>query len=177
MQNYQNFKESEFFSFFGLKEKEKTKGSENTYSVILEPGGFKEHLNLELLITNSGSIQKGILELNRDWIGDKFSLNSFAKDICKSFIQCLSSYTKNSLLSDLVDGIWYISGENDRVIYKEPPIPLEHRKIETKKAISVFIGNKDFFELIIDNLKIRLENVFKNDHEILRIILMSEVIV
>jgi len=159
MLDYKKFQESDFWSFFKIHEKEKLINVNDSTTITLEPGGFQEHIHLDVKVQNNTNlILDGLLILDRDWVGDTSSLNAFAKDICKSFIVTLCSLQDNKLIDDIVDGIMNITGENDHVIYQTHPKPFEERMHETKKAILVYMGIERYFMLNLPNLKIFFEN-------------------
>ena len=136
--NYERFQDSEFFSFFVLHE---IKRSPNELTrIILEPGGFREYIYIELKIDDDNNIKFGTLELDRSWVGNELNIDPFAKDICKSFINELTIGETNDLIEDLIKGLWDLKGKNDKVIYNNPPMYLENHKSEIKEVVKVYMG-------------------------------------
>ncbi|MHA1782075.1 MAG: hypothetical protein ACTSUL_01465, partial [Promethearchaeota archaeon] len=82
---YSDFLKSDFFNFFNFSEILHEKFQEEKELLKLKPGGFREFIDLELILMK-GKIIEAILYLDRNWVGDEFSLNPFAKDIAKSFV-------------------------------------------------------------------------------------------
>ncbi len=168
IKKYSDFQGSEFVSFFGLQESERI--SNEFTRVILEPGGFKEQVYLELKLDDQDNIKLGILELERAWVGNELTINPFAKDICKSFLNELG-FPENNIIKDIIEGLWDLHGTNDEIIYIHPPKPFKERKPETQEALKVYLGIKPHFELSFPQLKIRFDNVKSDSKDILRVVI------
>lgn len=83
--NYDELKGSDFYQFFNIKEQKIT--NEGKYTRIeVKTGGFREYIDIIFYLNENREIEKGILLLDRNWIGNEQSINPFGKDIAKSFI-------------------------------------------------------------------------------------------
>ncbi len=84
--NYEQWKESDFFKFFHLKQSNER--SENgMHRRMFTAGPFKDSVSVIVDSKEAGKITKACLILNKDWIVQNFPL---ALDISKSFIRAFA---------------------------------------------------------------------------------------
>ncbi|TFF94099.1 MAG: hypothetical protein EU544_04920 [Promethearchaeota archaeon] len=156
---YSQFKETDFFQFFNLNEvgRERVAGNER---ISLKPGGFQEHIDIILDISEN-LISEARLYLDRIWIGDENSINSFAKDICKSFLAALIPDALNQEFKiSLVQGIWNMRGRKDRVICLDKVIlNWEDSNPQVKQFLEVIRGTKVSASIELGILRIIMENL------------------
>lgn len=79
-------KDREFFTFFNLTESDENRTEKKTIIKNLKPGGFQEYIDIQLMLNSQEEITQATISLERSWTGNADSLNPFAKDIVKSFI-------------------------------------------------------------------------------------------
>jgi len=168
--NYRDLQETEFISFFGIHEAEKTENANRLTRVVLKTGGFQEFIHLELKIDRSNEIKQAVLEIDRSWIGNELSLNPFAKDICKSYIDVICRSESNPIINDMIIGLFEITGKNDNVLYVHPPKPINEHLPETRAAVKVFIGLEPSMDLTLDQLKLSMTNMNIANKDILRVL-------
>ncbi|MBD3229114.1 MAG: hypothetical protein GF329_13075 [Candidatus Lokiarchaeota archaeon] len=158
---YSELKDSEFYHFFNLIEQKKEKFNSNLTKLFLKTGGFQEHIDIFLYINKNIQIKKAELFLERQWIGNKKSINPFGTDISKGFINYFLPSNKDSeFKKHLVHDLFNLRGENQVVIplhqafrgFEESTpeiIPYLDVYRNTKKEISKTSKN---FELFMQNI-------------------------
>ncbi len=164
----QEFLDSDFFSFFNLHQTENIIEA-GLSRIYFKPGGFQEHIDIEVAVLGNLKIYEAALELDRSFIGDEKSLNPFAKDICKSFIAVMCSHETDEGFDDIIDAIWSIKGTHDKIFYREPPIPYEQRTSVAKKAIDAYRGLEPFFGHMGSTLVLNMHPFTEDSKERLRI--------
>ena len=161
---YSDFLKSDFFNFFNFSEILHEKFQEEKELLKLKPGGFREFIDLELILMK-GEIIEAILDLDRNWVGDEFSLNPFAKDIVKSFVGTFfPPGVDDEFGLILVQGIWNLKGKKDLVICLDEVVK-EWETIDNRvqQFLNVYRGILDKYEIKIDNWKFHMENIFKRE--------------
>ncbi len=168
---YNNLKETEFFHFFNFQEVKSPKISSREIS--LKPGGFQEHIDLDLDLNNKGEIIKTYLLLDRDWIGNEISINPFGKDISKSFFDVfLPEITDDEFKPALISSLWNLKGSKDTVICIDKVIHAwESSNMDVKAFLDVYRGTitKASKFLDNDNIMILIENLLESDKNRLKI--------
>jgi len=156
---YSQFKETDFFQFFNLNAVER-EGITGNEKISLKPGGFQDHIDIIINISEN-LISEARLYLDRIWIGDENSINSFAKDIGKSFLAALIPDALNQEFKiSLVQGIWNMRGKKDRVICMDKVIRnWEDFNPQVKQFLDVFRGTKLSASIELVILRIMMENV------------------
>jgi hypothetical protein len=164
----QEFLDSDFFSFFNLQQTENTVEA-GLSRIYFKPGGFQEHVDIEVAVLGNLKIYEAALELDRSFIGDEKNTNPFAKDICKSFIAVMCLHETDKAFDDIIDGIWSIEGTNDKILYRELPTPYEQRTAVAKKAIDAYRGLEPFFGCMGSTLVLNMYPFTEEGKERLRI--------
>ncbi|MBD3407584.1 MAG: hypothetical protein GF411_15815 [Candidatus Lokiarchaeota archaeon] len=168
MIDYIGLTKTDLFTFFNLSEINRAKTEDEVVRISLKPGGYQEHIDIEIKVDKDGSILRADLFLDRDWIGDWKSVNPFGKDIAKSFIECMYTNFEKPQIRSLVSAIWTLKGVNDEVIslHSESRTKFD---AETQKAIDVYTGKEKLFQKMLDHSEIMLENVRHRGKERLHI--------
>ncbi|MHA1727631.1 MAG: hypothetical protein ACTSWY_02735 [Promethearchaeota archaeon] len=156
---YSEFKESSFFNFFKVKEINSENLSQILQKVVLEPGGFKEFIDIELIINVKDEIVRARLLLDRKWIGNSNHLNTFAKDIAKSFIGAIVPSDEKDKVEGLVNNLFRIHGREDNVISIEKPVNLEDISGRDLMIINVYLGLNESGVILLDNSKFEIKNI------------------
>jgi hypothetical protein len=87
---YDEFKNSHFWSWFQIKEREAHKNSDHNTVISLEPGNFQSEIELHVTLNRKQRLIAGQLNLRRSWIvGPPYGLNLLALDIAQNFIVAL----------------------------------------------------------------------------------------
>lgn len=170
--DYIGLTKTDFFSFFNITETNRAKTEEGIVRISLKPGGFQEHIDIEIKVDEKGSILRADLFLDRDWIGDWKKINPFGKDIAKSFIECLYTKHERSQVRDLVSAIWRLKGVNDEVIsFKKGEESEDSTKM--RRATDVYTGKEKLYTMMLSQSEIIIENLRQGGRERLRITISS----
>lgn len=113
--NLNTFLESDFKGFFNLEEKSKNDTKDGSLYQF-KTGGFKEFIDIFLLINKEDQIIRAQLEVNRDWIKSNLPM---AKDVIKSFIAQFGLH--KSTTKALTDKIWHF-GTDEEPKLKDPDL-------------------------------------------------------
>lgn len=113
--NLKTFLESDFKGFFNLEEKSKNDTKEGTLYQY-KTGGFKEFIDIFLMVNKENQIIKAQLEVKRDWIKSNLPM---AKDVIKSFITQFGLH--KSKTKQLADKIWHF-GTDEEPKLKDPDL-------------------------------------------------------
>lgn len=155
---YTRLRETDFYSFFNLREIKREYHENEIISIFLKPGGFQEFIDIFVQIRRDVII-KAILELDRKWIGDITRLNTFAQDITKSFIGALISDEVGDFKLLLVQGIWNLKGTQDRIICLDEVVRnWESVNPQIKKILDVYRGIKLSYEISFEKVILSIFN-------------------
>jgi hypothetical protein len=158
---YSSLKETEFFEFFNLCEigTDKYGVNDNLKRIFLKTGGFQDHINIEFHILKD-EIVNAFLHLDREWIGNINSINPFAKDIAKSFLNDLIPLEINpEFKRELVHFIWNLEGDQDTIIrINEVEREFEKASSDVKQFLDTFLGERNLVHITFDNFTIMMEN-------------------
>lgn len=164
---YSELKDSEFYHFFNLSEQFKEKFSSNITKLLLKTGGFQEHIDIFLYINGNNQIKKAELYLDREWIGNKKSINPFGTDMSKSFINYFLPSNKDSeFKKHLVHYLFNLRGENQVLI----PLHKAFRSFEESKPeiipyLDVYRNTKKEISKISKNFELFIENIIQDQKE------------
>ncbi|MFX1236505.1 MAG: hypothetical protein ACFFAS_17965 [Promethearchaeota archaeon] len=167
--NFESFKNSDFYFFFNLSEI-KTSKSFPLY-IKLKPGGFQEHIDLEIVLEEHKEIKQAILMLDRFWIGNEVSINPFGKDIAKSFIDLmLPSNPTVDFKESLITSLWNLKGSNEKIICIDKVVEAwESSNVEVKHFLDVYRGSMKGFKKIMNKIELTMENIKDDNKERLKI--------
>jgi hypothetical protein len=88
---YSELRESEFWSFFGVHEREGDDDFADLRTIHLSTGGFTDRIALRLGCDGYDRISRATLRLRADWaVGPPWGLDQFALDIARSFMSALA---------------------------------------------------------------------------------------
>jgi hypothetical protein len=168
---YSNFKNSEFFDFFNIRETLSAKFSSNLTKTTLKTGGFQEHIDLYIYRDNNDEIKKAQLYLNRDWVGNANSINPFGTDITKSFIDLLLSKEYDpKFKKHFVHYIFNLRGDHQVFIPLHKAFQgFEESSPEIQPFLDVYRNIKKTTRKILKDLILKMENLVKNDKKLLLI--------
>jgi len=159
--SYSEFKGTDFFNFFNLKEVNTIidGNKRNLTGIYLKPGGFQEHVDIQLKILHE-EILNAVLILDREWIGNEKSINPFGKDIAKSFLAALIPDALNQEFKILlVQSLWNLKGDEDRIMCIDEVIKnWEDASPDVKVFLEVYRNKKDRAVKNFENLTIMMEN-------------------
>ena len=174
MLNYSDLKETDLFDCFNFSELDREKEHGGLTRVKIGPGGFQEYIDIELIIDDKDNVHSALLLLDRDWIGDRTTLNPFAKDLVKSFISGMvpevDREKANALTSTIMDS-W---GEDDTVLTighdKDPEV---QSRVEVREALIVFLGESQLYSLQMVSSDIIMDNIDEGKKKRFRIEISS----
>jgi hypothetical protein len=171
--HYSKFKESEFYSFFNIKEEYSRDLDSGLTEKSLKTGGFQEYIDLYLFLDKTGEIKTAELILDRDWVGDTQTINPFGKDITKSFISLLfpTDYDPR-FKKHLVHYLFNLRGNNQVYIPLHKAFQnFEESSPEVQPFLDVYKNIKQSKELTVKDIIINMENTTKDGEEVLSIII------
>lgn len=160
---YTELKKTEFWSFFGIKEKESVDLGSGKIKKIIKPGGFQEFVDIEFHVNEQDEVFKAILRLHRSWVGDDKHLNPFAQDISKSFIEALTSAADMPNVKDLIDIMFKVHGSQDHVISIYSEIKVDTLKRDIKNIIDTMLGVKESSYIQLSGGTFKFNNLKEND--------------
>jgi len=160
---YAQLKTSEFFSFFHVTEVGREHEPDGTTIVRLEPGGFKEFIDIELRLDALSNVRQGRLLLDREWVGDQNRINPFAKDIAKSFLSALAPKADQGRMAVFADALRNLAGTEDRYLKRSQPNSPERADrtvdAEVLHAVGVFVGTEHQLDVKLTASELRLSNI------------------
>jgi hypothetical protein len=169
--NYDELKNSDFYQFFNIKE-QGTTNKDNYTRIKVKTGGFQEYIDIKFYLNENREIEKGILLLDRNWVGNKESINPFGKDIVKSFILAVIPLEGNGKkIKDLAEHIFALKGENDQIIYLKENKP-ENKEITEGivNILNVYKNKSDKAEYNLENSILTFENFEEEGNNYLKIL-------
>ncbi|MFX1276905.1 MAG: hypothetical protein ACFFBP_21055 [Promethearchaeota archaeon] len=140
---------------------------------MLKPGGFQDHIDIEIYIDEHEVINEAILMLDREWIGNFESLNPFGKDIAKSFIDAFLPEIPNDEFRDsLITSLWNMKGAQDVVICIDKVVKRwEEYNLEVRDFLDVYRDMKNEARKVIDDYEIIMGNVKIDNKKLLKILI------
>ncbi|MHA1902586.1 MAG: hypothetical protein ACXADL_02680 [Candidatus Thorarchaeota archaeon] len=142
--------------------------------VKISPGSFEEYIDIELSIDKKKNVHRALLLLDRDWIGDRSTLNPFAKDLVKSFISGMvpeKDKEKATAISSAIMDSW---GEDNAVLTIGHDIdPDDKSRVEVREALIVFLGESQLYSLQMVGSDIIMDNIDEGKKKRLRIEISS----
>ncbi len=162
---YRSFRVSEFAKFFNVTTTSRVDLPDGGTLVKLEPGGYKEHIDIELTIDSAMDVVAAELRINRAWLGDAGSINPFAKDMVKSFVDQMACDADDADIKRIVEQIWQSKGSKDNVVKLESE---EKKEADAMAAgptpeFEVFMGTKEKSDRALPGCTLAFENVVGGD--------------
>lgn len=165
---YSSLKQKDIFTFFNLTEEniKKSESNPDLKFISLKPGGFQEHIDIEFHILEE-KILVAYLLVDREWIGNEKNINSFAKDIIKSFLNDLfPDAIDQTFKVDLIQGIWDFVGKKDKVIsLRQSPQKNGFLTADVQAFIDVFLNKSECAKLDFKHVKFKMENKYLNNKD------------
>lgn|GEM_PF-2194767 len=175
---YDEFKSSDFWSWFQIKERDTSKTLTGNTVTYLEPGRFQSEVNLLVTLDKKNRVIQGILNLRRDWIIDSryipYGLNPFALDIARSFIATIIPHPDRQRISNLIELLR--TSEIAKLIHEaqDPDDIIQtlwkgRQNKMSYKALAAYLGTPPAFLQRFDFSDMSLINSKKEEHEWLEI--------
>jgi hypothetical protein len=158
--NYDEFKKTEFYAFFNLKEISKqSQGALSTRGFTVGP--FKDSIVLILDCGKRDKIIRAILIIKRQWFVQNFIL---ATDLMKSFISVFTPAPDRLSYDELVKSVWSLKNPGLAQQVLQTPFG----KSELVDCLQAFLGSakeasiaSDFGHLSFDNVRDQVEASLK----------------
>lgn len=158
--SYDELRKTSLFSFFNFSESGRRQIADGMQEILLKPGGFQEFIDVKMKVDRSQMVHKGVLYLDRDWIGGPMTISPFGRDLAKSFIAAVTPLVDRKKADNIVSTIWNLQGSSDRMVALQPQSPND---LVTESPIerleNVYSGVEDKFEMTLEKSHITIENV------------------
>ena len=157
---YSEFRTTDFHSYFNLSELSSSTSTRKRF----KPGGFQEHVDLELRLDEQSEIMCGELILDRKFIGNTEHLNAFAKDIAKSFIAAFIPQSTKLREDDpallLVHSLMNLIGSKDPIIPCSRPLYyVEGSAPRIQPLLDTYRGTRESAELQLSNSNVSFKRI------------------
>ena len=162
-----DLKNSDFFTFFNLREINSIKIDNSIEIKEYKPGGFQDHIDIKFEISNKNDeIKSGTLLLDRDWIGNIESINPFGTDIAKSFIVAITPPDEKKSIEELAHYVFNLKGLKDIVISCEAFIfKFEESNPKIKIILDVYRNLSDSNDFILKYSKFIFKNLKESNKQ------------
>jgi hypothetical protein len=164
--NYDEFKHSDFWSFFHITETGSHQESNNNTLITLKTGGFQSEIELIITLNQKKRLVKGELNVKRSWILDPtYGLNPFGLDIVRSFIATLVPPPDQGEIMGLIEMFHKILDKSyaKKLISNGPDDTL------ISKALYTYLGLLPSFKVPLPFSEISMANSVLNEVEWLQI--------
>lgn len=170
MMRYEELRETDLFSFFHFTEVGRRRTPEGFVEVMLKPGGFQEFIDVSVLIDRSTMVHKGILLLDRDWVGGPRTINPFGRDLAKSFVEAVTDPVDKERASGIVTTLWRITGSDDIIVRIRDDDRTEPQVTEfLENLVNVYLGAAQEFSKTLKSTRVSIQNVMDVSRKRLRI--------
>lgn len=153
---YDEFKDSDFWRFFHLKEAGRQgPGEDGKTLVTLKTGGFQSEIDLSVTVNSKNRLAEGTLGVKRGWvIGPPHGLNPYALDVVKSFIGALVPPPDLDAASPLVEMLGRITDPayGEQLVNEGPDKSIWHR------ALFTYLGPSPSFEAPLRYSNVSMKN-------------------
>jgi hypothetical protein len=172
---YKKLKESDLFTFFKFSEIGRRRGEKGLAMVNFKPGGFQEFIDIAMQMDVSGRIYSALLMMDRKWIGNEKTINSFGKDLAKSFIQQMTPESDREEIEPVVFILWDMIGQEDQVIGIRPIEAVSTPEMQgIATVVDVYKGIKKTFTYQMSESTMKIENVVDGGRDRLKITISSK---
>lgn len=156
---YEELRETDLFTFFNFTEIGRRRTPEGLVEVRLKPGGFQEFIDVSVHVDRSSIVHKGILLLDRDWVGGPRTVNPFGKDLAKSFVAAVTHPEDKDRAAGIVTTLWRVTGSDDMIVrirnHKDTD-PEVSEFLDT--LVNVYLGTGDEFSKSLKRTKVSIGN-------------------
>jgi hypothetical protein len=106
-QSYRDLPQSEFFSFFRIRETKTRQLNSVQREISLKPGAFQEHIDLTLVVNRRDRVQDAQLQMRHSWtIGPEVGVNPFGLDLAKSFLLTFTPPQDHDDVMPIAEALW-----------------------------------------------------------------------
>jgi len=164
---YSEFMNSDFWTFFNLREVGKRTKGNNTI-ITLKTGGFQTKIDLNVTINQRNRFEEGLLSVKRSWIiGPPFGLNPFALDVIRSFIIALTPPLDQDTVFKFINMLDQIQDQ----VYVKQMINEGLEKSKLHQALFTYLGLSPSFEAIFQFSSISMTNQSNEGEDWLHILI------
>lgn len=169
---YDEFKGSDFWTFFHLKEVgRKGPGEDGKTLLTLKTGGFQSEINLSVTVNRNNRLAEGELSVKRSWaVGPPYGLNPFALDIVRSFLGALIPPPDLNAVSPFAE---MLSGITDPV-YGERLVEEGPQKSIWHRALFTYLGPSPSFEAPLQLSNISMKNLARDGEDWLQVLVTTD---
>ncbi len=169
MLTWQDLQHSELWSWFGVHEVSRALLPAGGVRIALKPGGFQEHIDLEVELSERETVRLATLTLDRTWIGEDGHVSPFASDITKSFL--FTCAPDHGPAADLARRVERLMADAPGVIRRAAPgdDQLPPPSALLLEAIEVYTGRAARAGLRGNDAVVLLENVSAGGRQRLRV--------
>jgi len=169
---YDEFKISDFWRFFHLKEVDRKKQDKNGNMLVkLKTGGFQSEVDLNVTVNQKNRLAEGLLNVKRSWvIGPPYGLNPFALDIVRSFIAVLVPPPDQDAVSGLINMLHQIKDPayTKQLVNEGPEKSILHR------ALFTYLGPSPSFEATFQFSNISIKNLTHDGEDWLQTLVTTD---
>lgn len=157
---YDELRDTDLFTFFNFTEVGRQRTPEGLVEVRLKPGGFQEFIDVLLHIDRSSVVQKGVLLLDREWVGSPSTINPFGKDLAKSFVQAVTHPDDKERAAGIVTTLWRVTGSDDIIVRIRGSDKTEQRVSEfLDRLVEVYLGTAEEFNKTLSKTRVSMKNI------------------
>lgn len=169
--SYRTLRGSGFAKFFNLTVRSR-KDLENGGTLIrLEPGSYQKQIDILVTTNRAMETVAARLSVARSWIGGTDNLNSFAKDLVKSFVADVSCDGDNEGLKKVVAQIWHATGSGQEVIQtaESAAAAAQAATGASTPELEVFLGKQEGSTRSLKGCTVNFSNVKVGEETWLRV--------
>lgn len=169
---YDEFKTSDFWTFFHLKEVDRNAQNDDGNMLIkLKTGGFQSEIDLSVTMNQKNRLVEGLLSVKRSWvIGPPYGLNPFALDIVRSFIAALTPPPDQDAVSRFINMLHQIEDP----AYAEQLVNEGLEKSILHQALFTYLGPSPSFEAIFQFSNISMKNIARDGEDWLQTMVTTD---
>lgn len=169
---YDEFRSSDFWSFFHLSEVEQKPPDEKGRVLItLKTGGFQSEIDLNVTVNAKKRLVEGQLSVKRGWaIGPPYGLNPLAVDIVRSFIAALVPPPDHDDVSALVN----MFNQLQDPAYAEQMVNEGPQKSILHRALFTYLGPSESCKMILPFSNLTMKNLTRDGEDWLEILITTD---
>jgi hypothetical protein len=139
---YEQWKESDFFKFFRLKQIDERVVGDRMQRTFA-PGAFQQDIALEVECNQAGKIRRGSLRLTQDWTIRNFML---ALDLTKSVVTCFAPGPDRAKYDEIASALWSLRDPRALIKAKEA----DPGESDTVRCVHAFMGSLERADVTTD---------------------------
>jgi hypothetical protein len=167
---YNEFQNSNFWSWFDIKEKNVEKMSNDFALITLQCGSAQSDIDFHIKVNQKMQLVEGRLNLPRSWVGKPYNFNAYALDIIRSFFSTLIPAPDKQHILQLLNflnlsALMKVLRNTQNPEYAEKVISGGTEQIKLHEALYAFVGaSPSFFRPFVYS-DIKISNSKKEGQE------------